>query len=157
MGISENMEKTTVKKSSRQKIEKIKLETGAQLIYHGVGRRKTAVARVFMKRGSGIFNVNGTPYTKYFNTDLDIQRAIRPLNLCSLNGMVDIRVNVQGSGKTAQSGAVQLGIARSIIKFNEELRSTLRKNGLLTVDSRNKERKKYGQKAARRKFQFVKR
>jgi len=151
------MEKTAVKKGTKSKTPKVKSETGPILKYHGVGRRKKAVARVYVSRGNGIFNVNGTPYAEYFDTDFDAQRAMRPLHLCSLSGMVDIRVNVQGGGKTAQSGAVQLGIARSLIEFNVDLRSTLRKNGLLTVDARNKERKKYGQKAARRKFQFVKR
>lgn len=151
------MEKSTAKKGTKSKVEKIKSETGSVIMYHGVGRRKEAVARVFMSRGNGIFNVNGTPYTEYFDTDFDAQRAIRPLNVCALSGMVDIRVNVIGGGKTAQSGAVQLGIARSLLEFNGDLRPTLRQNGLLTVDARKKERKKYGQKAARRKFQFVKR
>jgi small subunit ribosomal protein S9 len=131
------------------KINKIK--------YHGVGRRKTAVARVFISRGNGIFNVNGIPHGTYFNTEIDIKNVEKPVNTASLSGMLDIRVNVYGSGKTAQSDAVKLGVARSLVEFNAELRSILRQEGLLTVDSRNKERKKYGQKAARRKFQFVKR
>lgn len=125
--------------------------------YHGVGRRKKARARVFASRGNGIFNINGTPYVEYFDTNFDSDRAIRPLQVCSLQGTLDIRVNVYGGGKTAQAGAVQLGLARSLLEFNAELRPLLRKDGLLTVDSRVKERKKYGQKAARRKFQFVKR
>jgi len=147
-------EKTAPIKPKKTKDTEIK---DVKSYYHGVGRRKKARARVFVSRGNGIFNINGTPYTEYFDTNFDSDRAIKPLHTCSLTGMLDIRVNVYGGGKPAQADAVQLGISRSLLEYNPELRSILRKEGLLTVDSRVKERKKYGQKAARRKFQFVKR
>lgn len=124
---------------------------------HGVGHRKAAVARVWAKPGKGAIVVNGKEYKNYFDTELSLQKVVLPLKVTSLFSSTDINVNVFGGGLKSQAEATQLGIARAILSANESLRKILRQHNLLTVDSRVKERKKYGQKAARRKFQFVKR
>lgn len=125
--------------------------------YHGVGRRKSSVARVWLKKGSGNILVNGLDYKKYFDTKENKDNITLPLEVLSLGKQFDIDVNVEGGGMVGQSGAVRLGISRALISFDEKFRPVLKKYKFLTVDSRIKERKKYGQKAARRKFQFVKR
>jgi len=124
---------------------------------HGVGRRKSATARVWLKSGSGLIIVNGLDYAKYFDTDAMRTSVVTPLNVTSQKNSFDVLANVSGGGLNGQSGAVSLGIARALLESNEAHRAVLREHGLLTVDSRVKERKKYGQKAARKKFQFVKR
>ncbi len=124
---------------------------------HGVGRRKASVARVWVKPGKGVITVNGKEYQNYFDTELSLYKVVLPLKVTGLAASTDIKVNVFGGGLKGQAEATQLGIARAILAANETLRKVLRQNNLLTVDSRVKERKKYGQKAARRKFQFVKR
>ena len=124
---------------------------------HGVGRRKSAVARVWLKNGKGNIVINGKDYISYFDTDVTRSKVSFPLKVLNLTKKFDINVNVSGGGPVGQSDAVKLGISRALLSFDEKFRSILRKNDLLTVDSRIKERKKYGQKAARRKFQFVKR
>lgn len=124
---------------------------------HGVGRRKTAVARVWASRGSGTLVVNGKKHVEYFDTEINRQDAITPINSISVASGYDFVANVYGGGLCAQAGAIKLGIARALLLIDESSKSTLRQLGLLTCDSRRKERKKYGQKAARRKFQFVKR
>ncbi len=125
--------------------------------YHGVGRRKSCVARAWLKKGKGVFTVNGKDYNKYFDTKLTKDTVKFPSKVVELEKAFDINVNVEGGGIVGQAGAVRLAISRSLLAFDEKLRSTLRKYNLLTVDSRKKERKKYGQRGARRKFQFVKR
>jgi small subunit ribosomal protein S9 len=124
---------------------------------HGVGRRKTSVARVWLVRGSGNLLVNGRNYTDYFDTELNSQEASAPMRLIPSAAHYDVEVNVLGGGMHSQAGAIQLGIARALVSLDESTRSLLRQHNMLTVDSRRKERKKYGQKAARRRFQFVKR
>ena len=124
---------------------------------HSIGRRKSSVARVWMKPGKGKLEVNGKDYKKYFDTDISRSAVTTALDVSSLSKNFDIKINVQGGGMVGQAGASRLGIARTLLKNDEELRVLFRKAGLLTVDSRNKERKKYGQKGARAKFQFVKR
>jgi small subunit ribosomal protein S9 len=124
---------------------------------HGVGRRKASVARVWMSPGEGEILVNGKVYSEYFTTDASRAAVTFPLEKTNLTKNFDIEVNVVGGGVTGQAGAVGLGISRALLISDEALRLTLREHGLLTVDSRVKERKKYGQKGARRKFQFVKR
>ncbi len=137
----------------------IPVKTGAKgVVSNGVGRRKAAVARVWVMRGAGAVNVNGKNVEQYFDTDIARLAAVKPVSIMpEFFKRYDIQVNVQGGGLHAQADAVKLGIARAAVKIDEEARGLLRANGLLTVDSRVKERKKYGQKAARRKFQFVKR
>ncbi|MEI7580986.1 MAG: 30S ribosomal protein S9 [bacterium] len=126
-------------------------------MHHGIGRRKSATARVWMKSGTGVISVNGRDYKEYFDTDTARTAVCTPLVLTGLSKNYDVMANVQGGGRTGQSGAIMLGVARALLTIDENLRPTLREQGLLTVDSRVKERKKYGQKAARKKFQFVKR
>lgn len=142
-------------------MEKIKDTTAAKAIaptiFHGVGRRKKCVARVWVRRGNGSIRVNGKDYTEYFDTKFDADNAVKALEICPVGKEFDIKVNVLGGGKCGQSDAVRLGIARAFVDMDSELKSVLRQNGLVTVDSRIKERKKYGQRGARRKFQFVKR
>lgn len=124
---------------------------------HGVGRRKSAVARVWLKPGTGKVEVNGKKFDEYFDTPLRIATVVLPFKVCNAERAFDAKIAVCGGGLSGQADAVKLGVARALLSANESLRIVLRQNDLLTVDSRIKERKKYGQKAARRKFQFVKR
>jgi small subunit ribosomal protein S9 len=124
---------------------------------HGVGRRKTAVARIWLRRGDGQIRVNGQDYVAYFDTQFAADMAATPFRVCPLGAGFDVEANVFGGGKVAQANAVKLGIARAFVEFDENAKPMLKKHGLMTVDARKKERKKYGQKGARAKFQFVKR
>jgi small subunit ribosomal protein S9 len=126
-------------------------------IIGAIGRRKAAVARVWVRRGKGGIAINKQRCSDYFNTDETRTAAVKGLVSCDVLSKYDVIANVNGGGKVAQSEAINLGIARALIKDDEAYRATLRANGSLTVDSRNKERKKPGQKGARAKFQFVKR
>lgn len=145
-----------VKAKSEAKTVK-KVSTKAAKLAHGVGRRKTSIARVWLNRGSGDLLVNGKKYTDYFDTELNCKEATSPIRLVPMASNYDVEANVLGGGMHSQAGAIQLGIARALLSLDETIRPLLRQNGMLTVDARRKERKKYGQKAARRKFQFVKR
>jgi len=129
----------------------------AQTWFLGTGRRKEAVARVFLRAGSGKFTVNKRPVEKYFPNHAWQHDATEPLKFTSLTEQVDVSVTAHGGGVGGQAGAVRMGLSRAIARFNPELRPALRKNGFLTRDSRMKERKKYGQKGARKRFQFTKR
>jgi len=131
--------------------------TGKPTWFYGTGRRKESVARVFLKAGSGKFTVNGRTTKSYFPNHAWEHDAIEPLKFTSLTDQVDVVVTANGGGVGGQSGAVRMGLSRALIKFNPELQPPLRKNGFLTRDSRMKERKKYGQKGARKRFQFTKR
>lgn len=149
---------TTIKKAPTTKAKpRIKKTTSGASLAHGVGRRKSAVARAWLKRGKGDIIVNGLNYREYFDTAITRMDAAMPLSIIPHADKYDAYINISGSGKVAQAGAVKLAISRAFVAQDAELKPLLRKNGLLTVDSRVKERKKYGQKAARRKFQFVKR
>ncbi len=123
----------------------------------GTGRRKTSIARVRIASGSGKIVVNGRPFENYFPTETLRMVVSQPLVVTSLTGKYDIRVNVQGGGPTGQAGAVRHGIARALLEVDIALRPTLKSEGLLTRDSREKERKKYGQPGARKRFQYSKR
>ncbi len=125
--------------------------------YYGTGRRKTAVARVFLRPGSGDFKVNGVAFEQYFVTPS--QRSSAKASLVSTDSAATFNViaNVSGGGVNGQADAVKLGIARALMLFNAELRKKLKAEGLVSRDSRSKERKKYGQKGARKRFQFSKR
>jgi small subunit ribosomal protein S9 len=125
--------------------------------YYGTGRRKSAIARVFLRPGSGNFKVNGKGHEEYFVTEQQRVSAVRPLILTELKGSFDVVTTVRGGGVSAQADAVKMGIARALLEFNAELRKQLKTEGLLTRDARQKERKKYGQKGARKRFQFSKR
>jgi len=126
-------------------------------IAHGVGRRKSSVARVWLKHGTGKIEVNGKPLKDYFETDDNRTTSIFAFKVCGKEKAFDVQINVNGGGLMGQAGAVKLGVARALLETDETLKAVLKQNGLLTVDARLKERKKYGQKGARRKFQFVKR
>lgn len=134
------------------------MSTGAGIQYiWGTGRRKSAVARVRLVEGSGVITVNGMPADEYFDEDAHRRNLRAPLVATQMLGKLDFHVRVDGGGKSGQAGAVVLGIARSLKKFNIEFDHVLRVGGYLTRDSRMKERKKYGQKGARKRFQFSKR
>jgi small subunit ribosomal protein S9 len=125
--------------------------------YYGTGRRKSAIARVFLRPGSGNFKVNDKAFDVYFVTEQQRVSAKRPLVLTETGNSFDVITTVAGGGVSAQADAVKMGIARALLQFNAELRKTLKGDGLLTRDARAKERKKYGQKGARKRFQFSKR
>jgi small subunit ribosomal protein S9 len=127
------------------------------LFYLGTGRRKSAVARVRMKPGSGKIVINTREFEKYFDHEKDRQLVLSPLETANMVKSWDIWANVSGGGFTGQAGAVTLGIARAIARAVPEVESSLRDSGLLTRDARAVERKKYGQKGARKRFQFSKR
>jgi small subunit ribosomal protein S9 len=125
--------------------------------YYGTGRRKASVARVFLRPGSGNFIVNERPFETYFVTEQQRVSAKRPLAVTELAPNFDVLTTVSGGGVSAQADAVKMGVARALLEFNAELRKTLKSDGLLSRDARIKERKKYGQKGARKRFQFSKR
>lgn len=123
----------------------------------GTGRRKTSVARVRLRDGSGKIEINGRTVEQYFPTDRLQNQVYAPLNATEMNGKVDVFVNATGGGTSGQAGAVLLGIARALRRLNEGFDHVLREHGFLTRDSRMVERKKYGHKKARKRFQFSKR
>ena len=123
----------------------------------GTGRRKTAVARVRMAAGSGKIVINGRPFENYFPTDTLRTVAVTPLTVTESATKYDIRINVNGGGPHGQAGAVRHGIARALLTVDAALRPTLKTAGLLTRDPRRREREKYGQPGARKRFQYSKR
>jgi small subunit ribosomal protein S9 len=123
----------------------------------GTGRRKTAVARVRMASGSGKITVNGRTFETYFNTETHRSTVVEPLSVTETVTRFDIRVNVSGGGPAGQAGAVRHGIARALLKADLNFRPALKTEGLLTRDPRMRERKKYGQPGARKRFQYSKR
>jgi small subunit ribosomal protein S9 len=125
--------------------------------YYGTGRRKSAIARVFLRPGSGNFTVNGKPFETYFVTEQQRVSAKKSLAVTETLSTFDVVTTVNGGGVAAQADAVKMGSARALLEFNAELRKALKAEGLLSRDSRIKERKKYGQKGARKRFQFSKR
>ena len=129
----------------------------ASIEYYGTGRRKTSTARVFLRPGTGTITVNHREFERFFPTDALRTQVRRPLLVTETGEKFDILATVAGGGVNGQAGAVRLGIARALVEFNAELRKQLKKDGLLTSDSRVKERKKYGLAGARKRFQFSKR
>ena len=129
----------------------------ADIQYYGTGRRKTATARVYLRPGTGEIKVNRKTFEEYFPNQA-LRMVIRqPLTLTDTASKFDIVVNVAGGGPTGQAGALRHGITRALMVFNSDLRPALKDAGLVTRDPRQKERKKYGQKGARKRFQFSKR
>jgi len=126
-------------------------------VTHTIGRRKTSVARVFVKEGKGEITVNDRAANDYFGTDALVYKVNQPLMLTENVDKFDIQVNVFGGGITGQAEAIRLGISRALCEMNPENRTALKPHGLLTRDPRMVERKKFGQKKARKKFQFSKR
>jgi small subunit ribosomal protein S9 len=129
----------------------------ATIEYYGTGRRKTSTARVFLRPGTGAITVNHREFERFFPTDALRTQVKRPLLVTETGEKFDVLATVAGGGVNGQAGAVRLGIARALVEFNAELRKQLKKDGLLTSDSRIKERKKYGLAGARKRFQFSKR
>ncbi len=125
--------------------------------YYGTGRRKTSVARVYLRPGSGDYKVNGRAFNDYFVTEAQRSSARQPLLSTDTATSFNVVANVSGGGVNGQADAMKLGIARALMQFNAELRKKLKAEGMVTRDSRGKERKKYGQKGARKRFQFSKR
>lgn len=126
-------------------------------LQNATGRRKTAIARVYITEGSGSITINGRDFEEYFPTVAMQNQIIFPLSLTNSRQSFDFKVNANGGGQSGQVGAVRLGIARALIRVNPELRPLLKQNGLLTRDARAKERKKPGRPGARKRFQFSKR
>jgi len=122
-----------------------------------VGRRKNAIARVMLSDGSGKLSVNAREFEKYFPLEIQRDEILKPFKVTDTMGRYDAHVRVNGGGPVGQAGAVRLGIARSLVALDEDFRTALRGAGLLTRDPRMVERKKYGQKKARKRFQFSKR
>jgi len=129
----------------------------AAIQYYGTGRRKTSTARVFLRPGTGILTVNHTPLEQAFPTEALRTQIKRPLAVTETADKFDVLATISGGGIAGQAGALRLGIARALVEYNLELRPQLKKEGFLTRDARIKERKKYGQKGARKRFQFSKR
>ncbi|HSU13714.1 30S ribosomal protein S9 [Longimicrobium sp.] len=125
--------------------------------YHAIGRRKTSVARVYLRPGNGTWVVNGRPLEQYLPRHVLRQSATRPLAATETEGQFDVKVTVNGGGLRGQADAIQLGVARALLQVNEEFRSRLRAEELLTRDPREVERKKPGRPGARKRFQFSKR
>lgn len=125
--------------------------------YYGTGKRKTATARVFLMPGTGQIVVNRIDFQEYFKSKAQQMQVVQPLQLTETQEKFDIYVNVDGGGYNGQAGAVRLGISRALLQFDSDLRQRLKRAGFLTRDPRIKERKKYGQKGARKRFQFSKR
>jgi len=123
----------------------------------GTGRRKTAIARVRLASGSGKITVNGRPFDNYFVLETQRSQAAQPLTVTGTAEKFDARINVSGGGPNGQADAVRHGIARALLRFDAALRPSLKAEGLLTRDPRMKERKKYGQPGARKRFQYSKR
>ena len=125
--------------------------------YLGTGRRKTAIARVRLASGTGKITVNGRPFENYFPVETLRGMAAQPLTVTGTAGKLDVRVKVCGGGPNGQAGAVRHGISRALLQFDANLRPTLKAEGFLTRDPRMRERKKYGQPGARKRYQFSKR
>ena len=123
----------------------------------GIGRRKTSVARVYLRPGKGQWTINGRPLSEYFPRPLHVTHCQKPLEISKTGTQYDIVVNVKGGGLTGQAGAIQLGLARALVLTDDELRTPLKAAGMLTRDPRMVERKKYGRPKARKRFQFSKR
>ena len=129
----------------------------SEIQYYGTGRRKTSVARVYLRPGSGTVTVNRRDLDQYFSNEV-LKMVIRqPLLLTETAGKFDVLINVDGGGPSGQAGAIRHGLSRALIEYNPELRPRLKAAGLLTRDARKVERKKYGQPKARKRFQFSKR
>jgi small subunit ribosomal protein S9 len=133
------------------------LGSGGAKQFYGTGRRREAIARVYIKAGVAKFTVNGRPVEDYFRNVAWHTAAVEPLKFTQMLDQLEVRAQVKGGGVGGQAGAVRMGLSRALSLLNPELRPALRKNGFLTRDPRMKERKKYGQKGARRRFQFSKR
>ncbi|MBT3442753.1 MAG: 30S ribosomal protein S9 [Flavobacteriaceae bacterium] len=126
-------------------------------VIHKIGRRKTSVARVYLSKGKGVYSINGKSLEEYFPTALLQYKINQPFTLTETLSSYNVKVNVYGGGINGQAESIRLAISRALCEINEEYRPVLKKEGLMTRDPRMVERKKFGQKKARKKFQFSKR
>ena len=126
-------------------------------VFYATGKRKSSVAKVWLVPGDGKITVNNREYSEYFDVNVNRDALVSPLDLTEKNEAFDIKATVTGGGQTGQAGAIRLGVSKALVLFDPELRGVLKSAGYLTRDSRQKERKKYGQKGARASFQFSKR
>ena len=133
------------------------MATSSKIQYYGTGKRKSSIARVYLRPGSGEIKINKRTIEDYFPSDALKMILKQPLALTESVDKFDIYANIAGGGSTGQAWAMRLGISRALCEFNQELRPRLKKGGFLTRDSRIKERKKYGQPGARKRFQYSKR
>jgi small subunit ribosomal protein S9 len=140
-----------------EELEVVEEEVTGPLWYWGTGRRKTAVARVRIRPGTGQMAVNKKPIDRYFTIDRHRRSALTPLQTAKLEGRVDVFVSISGGGPTGQAEAMLMGLARALVKMDASVEGLLRNAGLLTRDSRMVERKKYGRAGARKRFQYSKR
>jgi small subunit ribosomal protein S9 len=138
-------------------VEAPPVPTGPRKYTWGVGRRKSAVARVRIAPGTGKIEINGRPLNDYLTAERDRKALFGPLEVTNTGGKLDVFVNATGGGPTGQAGAIVMGLGRALAKYDATLEAALRGGGFMTRDSRMKERKKYGQRGARRRFQFSKR
>ncbi|HEX9628602.1 MAG TPA: 30S ribosomal protein S9 [Pyrinomonadaceae bacterium] len=129
----------------------------ADIQYYGTGRRKSATARVYLRAGDGAVKINRKAFEQYFPNETLRMIIRQPLQLTETTGKFDLLINVKGGGPAGQAGAIRHGITRALMEYNSDLRPALKQAGLITRDPRIKERKKYGQKGARKRFQFSKR
>lgn len=129
----------------------------AEIQYYGTGRRKTSTARVYLRPGAGEIKINRKAFDQYFPNETLRMIIRQPLQLTDTTNKFDILINVDGGGPAGQAGAIRHGLTRALMEFNSDLRPALKQAGLVTRDPRIKERKKYGQKGARKRFQFSKR
>ena len=129
----------------------------AEIQYYGTGRRKTSTARVYLRSGGGDVLINRKPFDQYFPNETLRMIIRQPLQLTETAAKFDVLINVRGGGPAGQAGAIRHGITRALLEYNADLRPALKQAGLITRDPRIKERKKYGQKGARKRFQFSKR
>jgi len=129
----------------------------AEIQYTATGRRKTSIARIIIKKGDGRISVNNKPLEAYFPRETLRMMIKQPLEIAGMMGKLDITAKVNGGGPSGQAGAIRHGIARALVHTDSDLKPKLKKEGLITRDDREKERKKYGQKGARKRFQFSKR
>jgi small subunit ribosomal protein S9 len=129
----------------------------AEIQYYGTGRRKTSTARVYLRAGGGDFKINRKAFDQYFPNETLRMIIQQPMKLTETAAKFDVLVNVRGGGPAGQAGAIRHGITRALMEYNADLRPALKEAGLVTRDPRIKERKKYGQKGARKRFQFSKR
>ena len=146
-----------MRRRNRQEFQGVRSRNVAAVQYYGTGRRKTSTARVFLRPGTGAIKVNRKAFDAFFTTEGLRTQIRQPLMLTDTADKFDILATVAGGGVSGQAGAVRLGIARALVKYNLELRKKLKDEGLLTRDARAKERKKYGMAGARKRFQFSKR
>ncbi|MBF0224523.1 MAG: 30S ribosomal protein S9 [Desulfobacterales bacterium] len=128
-----------------------------KIVYYATGKRKTAIARTWMKYGNGKVTVNDQPINEYFKLESAESICFQPLNITNSNEKFDIMIKVKGGGSIGQANAIRHGITKALLLVNPELRQVLKKAGFVRRDPRSKERKKYGQRAARARFQFSKR